>query len=71
MSSYKFAVEKANFKDCGGVLKFTFYFLPSKCVKSGRVTVGHGRLLEILAFTVLSWKKVRIHSVLDLLPQNY
>ena len=41
MCSYKFAPEIVNFKDCGGVLNFTFYCLPLKFVTSGCVTVGH------------------------------
>ena len=41
MCSYKFAPYEVEFSDCGQITKFTFYFLPPKCVKSGRVTVGH------------------------------
>ena len=42
MCSYKFAPYEVEFSDCGQITKFTFYFLPPKCVKSGRLTVGHG-----------------------------
>ena len=41
MCSYKFAPYEVEFSDCGQITKFTFYFLPPKCVKSGRLTVGH------------------------------
>ena len=41
MCSYKFAPYEVDFNDCGQITKFNFYFLPPKCVKSGRLTVGH------------------------------
>ena len=38
MCSYKFAPYEVEFSDCGQITKFTFYFLPPKCVKSGSLT---------------------------------
>ena len=70
MCTYKLALEKANFTDCGGVLKFIFYFLPSKCVNTGRLTVGHVSTLNKTSLTpatghLLTSIFIGLHEIFD------